>query len=183
VNVIPFENLTDQDAFWGARIVLSFTKAELRKIIETAEYTDPRDAEYLLHTLLARQRAIAGYWLKRVSPLSDFAVKAVGDGLELRFRDLMAQHLKGDASVEYTYQIKGNRHASNKMASRTTAIKLSWDQLRAALGENPEANSAVDIIVWSKRQGSLTNPVRIRLENALSPATVRLAQIARLSSG
>ena len=72
--VAPFEEMTDEDAFWATRIILSFTETELQSIIGTARYSSSRDAEYLLRTLLERRRIIARYWLSKTNPISDFSV-------------------------------------------------------------------------------------------------------------
>ena len=38
---VMFSNLTDLDAFWAVRVILSFHEDDLRQIVRTAEYSDP----------------------------------------------------------------------------------------------------------------------------------------------
>jgi hypothetical protein len=61
------------DAFWAAKILIRFTPAQLRALVETGQLSDPRAAEYVTETLVARQRATAAYWFARVNPLDRFA--------------------------------------------------------------------------------------------------------------
>jgi hypothetical protein len=61
------------DAFWAAKILIRFTRAQLRALVDTGQLSDPRAAEYVTDTLVARQRATAAYWFARVNPLDRFA--------------------------------------------------------------------------------------------------------------
>ncbi|MBV8757089.1 MAG: hypothetical protein JO257_07440 [Deltaproteobacteria bacterium] len=86
---VPFTTVDRYDAFWGAKIVMRFSREQLRAIISTGQLTDPRAADYLVDTLVARQRATGEYWFDRVNPLDRFEV--VGsmvcfDDLALRYR-------------------------------------------------------------------------------------------------
>ncbi|MBZ0238042.1 MAG: hypothetical protein K8M05_37370 [Deltaproteobacteria bacterium] len=45
------------DRFWGAKIVMRFTRAQIGAAVDAARLTDPRAAAYLVDTLVARQRA------------------------------------------------------------------------------------------------------------------------------
>src|SRR5262245_21618048 len=71
-HVMPFENMTRDDAYWGTRIVLSFSEEEIRRIVETAEYSNSQDADYMVQTLLERQRILAHYWLNKSDGLTEF---------------------------------------------------------------------------------------------------------------
>jgi hypothetical protein len=72
------------DKFWGAKIVMRFTRAQLHAIVAAAQLTDPRAVEYLTDTLVARQRATGAYWFARVNPLDHFTLAAA----QLCFDDL-----------------------------------------------------------------------------------------------
>src|SRR5262249_3056913 len=101
VPMMPFANMTDADAFWATRIILSFTDPELRRIVETAQYTHPADADYMVKTLLERQQIVARYWLPKSDSLADFSVEQDPDGLVLAFHDLMSDHRLSDShSIE-----------------------------------------------------------------------------------
>jgi hypothetical protein len=71
---VPFLTADRIDKFWGARIVMRFTREQLRAAVDAGKLTDRRAADYLVDTLVARQRATGRYWFARVNPLDRFAV-------------------------------------------------------------------------------------------------------------
>src|SRR5215510_13634576 len=86
---VMFDNLTDLDAFWATRVILSFSDEDLRSIIETGEYADPYTGKYILRTLGERRQLLAQYWLSKVDALSDFSIARTSEGVRLAFHDLM----------------------------------------------------------------------------------------------
>lgn len=82
--VEPWRKMTLGDAYWGAKLVASFSDAQIAAAIDAAGYEDPRAPEYLFRTLRERRDKIARYWFDRVAPLDFFQVK---NGA-LEFRDL-----------------------------------------------------------------------------------------------
>src|SRR5262249_34031412 len=79
-----FRARTDRDGYWGAKIVSSFTDAQIRAAVEAAGYEDPRATEFLVRRLIERRDKTARYWFGRVAPLDFFSVR---DG-RLHFHDL-----------------------------------------------------------------------------------------------
>ncbi len=79
-----FREMTDRDGYWGAKIVASFSDAQIAAAVEAAHYEDPRARDYLVQNLIVRRDKIARYWFGRVAPLDFFTV----EGGALRFRDL-----------------------------------------------------------------------------------------------
>jgi hypothetical protein len=69
-----FEKMTRRDAFWGAKIVMSFTDAHLRAIVETAQMSNPEAEAHLLDVLQERRDMIGRYWFARINPLDRFEV-------------------------------------------------------------------------------------------------------------
>jgi hypothetical protein len=78
-----FLNMTDQDAYWAAKIVMSFTEEEIRAIVRTGQLSDPEAENYLVDTLLERRDKIGRAWLTTVSSFDHFGWTASG---ELRFQ-------------------------------------------------------------------------------------------------
>mgnify|MGYP006423801263 CR=1 FL=1 len=70
-----FEKTTRRDAFWGAKIVMSFRDDDLKAIVETAQMSNPEAEAHLLDLLQQRRDAIGRYWFARVNPLDRFAVR------------------------------------------------------------------------------------------------------------
>jgi hypothetical protein len=85
------------DAFWGAKIIIKFTEAQIRAAITEGKLSDPRAADYLTRVLLERQRKTARYWFDRVNPLDQFEVR----GDELCFDDLNVRYDLNRAPVSY----------------------------------------------------------------------------------
>ena len=84
-SIEAFNNLTDQDAYWAAKIVMSFTEKEIRAIVRTAELSDSEAEQYLVNTLLARRDKIGKTWLARLSSFDAFELTPQG---ELKFEHL-----------------------------------------------------------------------------------------------
>ena len=82
--VEPFRKMTEADAYWGAKLVASFSDSQIRAAIDAAGYEDPRAPVYLFQMLRERRDKVARYWFDRVAPLDFFDVK---DGV-VRFHDL-----------------------------------------------------------------------------------------------
>jgi hypothetical protein len=73
---LPFLTADRFDKFWGAKILMRFTREQIRAIVETGRYSDPRAAEYIIDTLVARQRKVGEHWFSRVNPLDRFSIAA-----------------------------------------------------------------------------------------------------------
>jgi hypothetical protein len=58
-----FDQRTERDIRWGARIVAAFTNEQIRAAVEQGRYSDPRTTEYLVRILEERRDRIARRWL------------------------------------------------------------------------------------------------------------------------
>lgn len=166
--VLSFENMTDEDAFWGTRILLSFSEPELRAIIKTAQYSNSADAEYLLKTLMDRRAAIGRHWLSKVNPIAQFSVEAGPGGPELRFKDLVIEHgWAAPESAEYIYEVENNhRKAVSGKSTRATRIPLGQPVISAS-GSNGNGGGKEEGVVRVKietvRAGADRDPVTVYL--------------------
>ena len=158
---IMFDNLTDIDAFWAARVILSFTKEELRNIIQTAEYSDPMANEYMLRTLWERRQIVAHHWLGKTDALSDFSVRPLGQGVALTFHDLIVEHALALIDfTEYTYQVKGKNYKSSKMTVSSREITIDRETLGAAT-EHGLTDTPVEVSIWTHRRDFTSEPVKV----------------------
>ncbi|HEU4768172.1 MAG TPA: hypothetical protein VFS77_12385, partial [Pyrinomonadaceae bacterium] len=82
-----FEEMTKRDAFWAAKIIASFTPQQIYAAVETGEFTDPRDAEYLTREIIRRQRIIVSNYAHKLSGLAQFQLNHSGDRDVLSFTD------------------------------------------------------------------------------------------------
>jgi hypothetical protein len=81
---LAFQECTEREAYWGAKIVASFSDAQIVAAVEAAGYEDPRASAYVIDALQKRRDIIARTWFSRVAPLDFFEVA----GGELKFHDL-----------------------------------------------------------------------------------------------
>jgi len=174
---VMFSNLTDLDAFWAARVILSFREEDLRGIVETAEYSLPTTNNYVVRTLMERRRMVANYWLGKVDALSDFSLERAGEGVVLKFRDLILDEgfVLADAA-RYTYQVRRGSYTSEKKLVRTQEIRMDADSFGIA-GDN---GGPVEVRIWAHRRASNPEPVKVYFE--WSPGQDKLT-IRRISRG
>jgi len=69
---LAFQKATELDGFWGAKIVMSFTDEQIRAIVETGEYENQEDEDYIVKTLIERRDKTGRYWYSVVNPLDNF---------------------------------------------------------------------------------------------------------------
>jgi hypothetical protein len=74
-----FDNMRADDAFWAARIVSKFSDEAIRAIVDKARYSDPRAADYVVETLIARREKVVRAWITGANPLVAFDVTRDGD--------------------------------------------------------------------------------------------------------
>lgn len=101
----PFESKDRHDAFWGAKLLMRFTREQLAAIVETAQYTDPRAAKYMLDTLVERQRKTGRYWFDRVAPIDQVTVEPEpGGDVRVCFTDLLLAYDLRRVATRYLVQ-------------------------------------------------------------------------------
>ena len=97
-----FERCTNRDAYWGAKIVMSFSDDEIRAIVGTGRLSNLNAAEELSRLIIERRDMIGRYWFAKVNPLDHFVVS----GEELSFTDLaVAGGLHTVEESEYRYRL------------------------------------------------------------------------------
>jgi hypothetical protein len=176
---VMFDNITDQDAFWATRLILSFTEDDLRSIIETAEYTGTLTNNYMLRTLLERRRMIASYWLGRGDALSNFLIHPTAEGVTLGFNDLMVDQKRTlEELTHYTYQVKGQRYKSPKSTVNQPVITINRETLGVAT-ERGSTNTPIEISIWTHRRDFTSDPVRIYLDWNPNSGSPRIRRIVR----
>jgi hypothetical protein len=81
------DRLPDDD-FWAAKQVMAFSDADIRAIVETGEYSNPRAVDYITRVLIERRDTIGRAFFGEVLPLDRFEVS----GGRLRFDDLAVKY-------------------------------------------------------------------------------------------
>ncbi|HEX5000453.1 MAG TPA: hypothetical protein VFY29_19680 [Terriglobia bacterium] len=166
----PFADMTREDAFWATRIVLSFSEADLRAIVDTAEYSDPDAGNFIFLTLLRRQRMLAAYWLGRVNPIAYFAVEPRADGVSVTFVDLMARLNGGSAEYRYVLTAADRSCGVNPESFVTTGAS------RVPLGTCVAGETCIHI---STHSGPATRPVTVCVRDR-GGGNYRIERIERL---
>lgn len=92
-----FWRMTARDAFWAAKILMSFTREGLAAIVETGEYSRPEDPAYFLETLVERQMKCGRFGINAINPLDEFGI----DGETLSFTNLSERYGFVTAKTEY----------------------------------------------------------------------------------
>lgn len=103
-----FLQTTLRDAYWGAKIVTSFTDDDIDTIVQTGGFTDPRAERYVAAVLKARRDKIGRYYFSLVNPLDHFELmEGSGTDLVLTFENLAV--LRGYApspTAIYRYSVR-----------------------------------------------------------------------------
>lgn len=149
-----FELMTDRDAFWGAKIVASFSNAQILAAVEEGQYSDPAAKKYLYQTIVERRDIIARYWFGKINPLDDFQITRRADGqFLLSFGDLAIENAV--ASVKDSqYRAVLNETQVLDFTAPNTVI----------LGEPDQSEQHCVSIAVRRGSGDWLKPVRVYLE-------------------
>src|SRR5262245_34129060 len=82
-----FLNRLPDDEFWAAKQIMAIRDDEIRAIVGSARYSDPRAADWIARTLIERRDKIGRAFFGKVLPLDRFRIQ---DNV-LRFEDLSAK--------------------------------------------------------------------------------------------
>ncbi len=104
--LVAFENMTDADGYWAARIVGSFTDEQIEAAVETGELSDPEAARYLASQIKARRDRIVHAYARRTAGLDGFRIERRSAGLALRFDDQRAITAEASALAGIEYEIR-----------------------------------------------------------------------------
>jgi len=83
-----FRNMRLSDAYWGAKLVMSFSEKEIAAICSAGEFSDEEAELYLYQCLVHRMYKIIGYWFSRLLPLDHFEIL----DNTLHFENLAVEH-------------------------------------------------------------------------------------------
>ena len=113
-----FRERNDGDDYWGAKLVASFSDAQIAAAIDAAGYEDPRVKPALLALLITRRDKLVRYYFDHIAPLDYFTL----EGTTLKFRDLAVD--RGlSAARSYEAEIDGAGE-DKKVQLSGTALEL-----------------------------------------------------------
>lgn len=111
-----FEQLTLQDAYWGAKIVMAFSDDDLAALVKSGHLSNPEAEAYLFKTLKERQEKIGRHWFSKVNPLDYPSVEGGADSMQFSFQDLAIEYNLEPNNATYQYEI---RHKGNNIVGPT----------------------------------------------------------------
>jgi hypothetical protein len=99
-----FMRMTDRDAYWGAKLVTSFTDAQIAEVVAAARLREP-DASYLRRALAVRRDILGRRYLRPMAAIEAPAVSP--DGASVCFDDLaMARGAVAPAEASYQVDVR-----------------------------------------------------------------------------
>ena len=145
-----FRERTPGDCYWGAKVVCSFSDAQIRAAVEGAGYEDPKAIEFLTKALIERRDKVGRYWFSRVTPADYFQVA----GGALTFRDLAVD--RGLAQARH-YEV-------DVRSSKGKARRIDLAETKLALSELGDATGDVRLAI--QPAGSDADPARVTLRRS-----------------
>ena len=166
---VPFARMDELDAYWGAKLVMRFSRALIRAAVVEGRFQDPRAVEYLVDTLLARQRKIGAYWFSRVNPLDHFAVQ---NG-SLCFDDLwLVYGYGGDASYQArAYDFDGRPTGWTQSARPRACL--------TGIPAGRDHEGYVIVAITTTRNGRTQSPVLVHLAADPKTGALRIIGVRR----
>lgn len=142
-----FQNMTDRNAYWAAKIIGSFTNEQIRAAVETGELSDRAAAEYIIQQLIKRRDAIVREYVSRRSGLDEVQLQQTANGWVVSFTDRNMQFTPHTDETTYEYQLSAPESptrilASGKLDQTQLMFSTALLQQIAVLG-NTEANRGV----------------------------------------
>ncbi|MBD3239717.1 MAG: hypothetical protein GF331_03965 [Chitinivibrionales bacterium] len=175
---LAFDNLTDDDGYWAAKVVMSFTDAQIDSIVATAQYANPADAAYVARILKERRDKIGRHYYDRVNPLEGFSLRDMGDGtLEVCFRDMAVEAgFYGPAATRYTYEATvpcgcGSEQQLDEGIAETSCVPLTMPP------EEQSGTRCIEVTIQTLRRGrepSKELRAYIRQSAGRAPVLVRI---------
>jgi hypothetical protein len=153
-----YMELRDDDAFWAARRVASFSDELIRAAVQTGKFSDPNAEKYLADVLIKRRDKIASIYLNAINPVVSPRLDASG---RLTFEN--AAVAAGVASGPATYRASWSRFDNATGATQTisdTQSQTTMMEAPAGLPTTPGSFVAVNISIESAGHPSWQRPIR-----------------------
>ncbi|MBL4634251.1 MAG: hypothetical protein JKY56_10275 [Kofleriaceae bacterium] len=153
----PFRETDRFDNYWGAKVLIRFTQAQIAAVVASARYSDPKASEYMTRTLIERQRMTAKHWFAEVAPLEMLVMK----GDSLCFTDLAIAHRLVTAAQRYrvrTFNKSGSKTGEQRLVSTAKGEVCTSPLLR------PSNEKSYTIVELTALRGKLkSRPINVHI--------------------
>jgi hypothetical protein len=163
--VTPFMLMDDRDAFWAAKQVMAFSDKEIRAIVETGKYSDPRATDWVTECLIKRRDKIGKAWLSRGLALDNFRVEQG----RLVFDDLAVKY---GVNSERSYKVEWSSFDNSTGDKRPvesdggswavpSAIGAKTGYLSASIRSSGGQSGNAEVTVFLRQSGNGWNAVGV----------------------
>ncbi|MBD3314341.1 MAG: hypothetical protein GF344_01020 [Chitinivibrionales bacterium] len=154
---LAFDNLTDGDGYWAARIVMSFSDKQLYAAAAEGQYRDPTVAAHIAEILVRRRDKIGRRYYSQVNPLDEFKLHRLSGGdYELSFKDrAIVDGLEAPEGAMYSYAI----NLLNGCPICTSAVKTKTRLSLPALEMPSIADTYAIVKIRTVRDGERISPL------------------------
>ena len=147
-----FDARDARDGYWGAKIVMSFTDAQLERAMDASRWSDPSVRSYVLEGLKGRRDKIGRHWFAEVSPLDD----PRAEGRAILFDDLWIRHFGG--APQYEWRLDWDAADLDQTGTATQArIEIPVPAAPVPPDEDPDDRLA-RLRVWKIQEGGRRAP-------------------------
>jgi hypothetical protein len=154
-----FLNRLPDDEFWAAKQIMAVTNEDIRAVVESAGYSDPRASDWVTKCLIERRNKIGQAYFAKLLPIDKFEVQ---EG-QLRFIDLGERHGMGSGGPYNMQWFELNnengklRPVADSDGSRLPSLNCSY--LVARITSKSRSKQSVDVTL--RRDGLSTAVVGI----------------------
>ncbi len=175
--MLPFTSMSEADGAWMARIIARFTPAHIEAAVRAGDLSKPEHAQFLLRTLLARQRLLLRRYFRKLSPMTDVSL----EGEWLCAIDL-AQRNATYAPSELRYSASVRRGTGAREPAVLRALpdaKLCVQVPSRVRSADLAANAEERYVVVRMHNGASAGPLELHLYDLGPDAGLRLVGIDR----
>jgi hypothetical protein len=132
-----FEKMTLRDAFWGVKVVSSFSNEDIVAIVETGEISNPEAEKYLVETLIQRRDKIISHWSKKITLFSNFEVTESNSELLLKFEDISSNYaVLSKDKITYRFKINPATDINCEYFNAEPVLNINPDMCESSFIDN-----------------------------------------------
>jgi hypothetical protein len=177
---IPFLYTDRFDEYWAAKIIARFDRAHIEAAVAEGRFTEEASRDYLVETIITRQRKTLSHWFGEVAPIDYFRIVREGDAALLCADDLFLRYGVEDAAAVTSYEIEAFDHAAEPIGFRR-GIRGRGDGLVCVdVPEPPRDHEGYLMVRYRTRRGARDlPPVVAHFARAGGSGALRLIGIDR----